>query len=150
QRNIMLRSKIAFAVRECLNGQGYLEIETPFMTRSTPEGARDYLVPCRVQPGTFYALPQSPQIFKQILMVSGFDRYFQVVRCFRDEDLRADRQPELTQIDCEMSFIDREDIITVMEGLIAMIFQEAKGVDVTLPIPRLTYAEAIRRFGVAN
>ncbi|HEY6838962.1 MAG TPA: aspartate--tRNA ligase [Geobacteraceae bacterium] len=150
QQNMILRSQVAQVTRQYLTEHAFLEIETPFLTKSTPEGARDFLVPSRIHQGNFYALPQSPQIFKQILMVSGFDRYFQVVRCFRDEDLRADRQPEFTQIDCEMSFIDREDIITVMEGLIARIFKVAKGVDVTLPMPRMTYGEAIRRFGVDN
>ncbi|HEY6871915.1 MAG TPA: aspartate--tRNA ligase [Geobacteraceae bacterium] len=150
QQNLILRSKVAQLTRQYLTENGFLELETPFLTKSTPEGARDFLVPSRINQGCFYALPQSPQIFKQILMVSGFDRYFQVVRCFRDEDLRADRQPEFTQIDCEMSFIDREDIITVMEGLIATVFREAKGVTVQLPVPRLTYADAIRRFGVDN
>jgi aspartyl-tRNA synthetase len=150
QQNLILRSKVAQVTRQYLTDNGFIEIETPFLTKSTPEGARDFLVPSRINPGSFYALPQSPQIFKQILMVSGYDRYFQVVRCFRDEDLRADRQPEFTQIDCEMSFIDRDDIIKVMEGLIARIFKEAKGVDVQLPVERMTYAEAIRRFGVDN
>jgi len=150
QANIVLRSRVAQLTRSYLVDNGFLEIETPFLTKSTPEGARDFLVPSRINKGEFYALPQSPQLFKQILMVSGFDRYFQVVRCFRDEDLRADRQPEFTQIDCEMSFIDREDIITVMEGLMARIFSEAKGVQVTLPIQRMTYGEAIDRFGVDN
>jgi aspartyl-tRNA synthetase len=150
QQNLILRSKVAQVTRQYLTDNGFLELETPFLTKSTPEGARDFLVPSRINPGNFYALPQSPQIFKQILMVSGYDRYFQVVRCFRDEDLRADRQPEFTQIDCEMSFIDRDDIIRVMEGLIAKVFIEAKGVDVQLPIERMTYAEAIRRFGVDN
>jgi len=150
QHNLILRSKVAQVTRSYLTENGFIELETPFLTKSTPEGARDFLVPSRINQGCFYALPQSPQIFKQILMISGFDRYFQVVRCFRDEDLRADRQPEFTQIDCEMSFIDREDIITVMEGLIARIFREAKGVDVALPVERITYAEAIRRFGVDN
>jgi len=146
QRNIILRSKISFAVRECLTRQGFLEIETPFMTRSTPEGARDYLVPSRVQPGNFYALPQSPQIFKQLLMVSGFDKYFQIVRCFRDEDLRADRQPEFTQIDLEMSFPQEERIFEVIEPLVQCVCQVA-GFDVQAPFPRLTYAEAMRYYG---
>ena len=150
QHNLILRSKVSQLTRSYLSDNGFIELETPFLTKSTPEGARDFLVPSRINQGSFYALPQSPQIFKQILMISGFDRYFQVVRCFRDEDLRADRQPEFTQIDCEMSFIDREDIITMMEGLIARIFIEAKGVDVQLPVQRITYAEAIQRFGVDN
>jgi len=150
QQNLILRSKVSQLTRTYLTENGFLEMETPFLTKSTPEGARDFLVPSRINPGSFYALPQSPQIFKQILMISGFDRYFQVVRCFRDEDLRADRQPEFTQIDCEMSFIDREDIIGVMEGLIAGIFKQTKGADVQLPIQHITYAEAIRRFGVDN
>jgi len=150
QNNLILRSKVSQLTRAYLTDNGFIELETPFLTKSTPEGARDFLVPSRINQGSFYALPQSPQIFKQILMVSGFDRYFQVVRCFRDEDLRADRQPEFTQIDCEMSFIDREDIITVMEGLIARIFTETKGVDVQLPVERITYQESIRRFGVDN
>ena len=147
QRNIILRSQIAFATREFLNAQGFLEIETPFMTRSTPEGARDYLVPSRVQPGSFYALPQSPQIFKQLLMVSGFDKYFQIVRCFRDEDLRADRQPEFTQIDLEMSFPQEERILEVIEPLVQRICQVA-GFKVETPFVRLTYAEAMRSYGV--
>lgn len=150
QQNLILRHQVAQVTRQYLTENGFLELETPFLTKSTPEGARDFLVPSRINQGQFYALPQSPQIFKQILMISGFDRYFQVVRCFRDEDLRADRQPEFTQIDCEMSFIDREDIITVMEGLIARIFKQAKGVEVQLPVERMTYQEAIRRFGVDN
>ncbi|HIJ96176.1 MAG TPA: aspartate--tRNA ligase [Desulfuromonadales bacterium] len=150
QSNLILRSKVSQLTRSYLTDNGFIELETPFLTKSTPEGARDFLVPSRINQGQFYALPQSPQIFKQILMISGFDKYFQVVRCFRDEDLRADRQPEFTQIDCEMSFIDQEDIITVMEGLIARIFTEAKGVTVSLPVERITYAESIRRFGVDN
>jgi aspartyl-tRNA synthetase len=146
QRNIMLRSRVSFAVREFLYSQGFLEIETPFMTRSTPEGARDYLVPSRVQPGSFYALPQSPQIFKQLLMVSGYEKYFQIVRCFRDEDLRADRQPEFTQIDLEMSFPQQETIYDVVEPMLVRVF-EAAGFKVSAPFPRLTYAEAMRSYG---
>src|ERR1700683_5488745 len=147
QRNIMLRSRISFAVREFLYGQGFLEIETPFMTRSTPEGARDYLVPSRVQPGSFYALPQSPQIFKQLLMVSGYEKYFQIVRCFRDEDLRADRQPEFTQIDLEMSFPQQETIYAVIEPLIVAVCKVA-GYTVPGKFPRLTYAQAMRSYGI--
>jgi aspartyl-tRNA synthetase len=150
QHNLILRHKVAQTTRQYLTENSFIELETPFLTKSTPEGARDFLVPSRINPGCFYALPQSPQIFKQILMISGFDRYFQVVRCFRDEDLRADRQPEFTQIDCEMSFIDRDDIIKVMEGLMARVFKESKGIDIALPIERMTYQEAMRRFGVDN
>jgi aspartyl-tRNA synthetase len=146
QRNIMMRAKIAFGVRKALHDQGFLEIETPFMTRSTPEGARDYLVPSRVQPGSFYALPQSPQIFKQLLMVSGYDRYFQIVRCFRDEDLRADRQPEFTQIDLEMAFPQEEQIFEVIEPLIRNVC-EAAGKPAPQSVPRLTFEEAMRQYG---
>ena len=149
QRNIIMRSKIAFAVRQALYAQGFLEIETPFMTRSTPEGARDYLVPSRVQPGNFYALPQSPQIFKQLLMVSGYERYFQIVRCFRDEDLRADRQPEFTQIDLEMSFPQEEQIFQVVEPLIRGVC-DAAGSKPPDEIPRITYAQAMRSYGSAK
>jgi aspartyl-tRNA synthetase len=146
QRNIMMRSRITLAIRQALYAQGFLEIETPFMTRSTPEGARDYLVPSRVQPGNFYALPQSPQIFKQLLMVSGYDRYFQIVRCFRDEDLRADRQPEFTQIDLEMSFPQEEQIYEVIEPLIHGVCTAA-GKTIEPKIPRITYAQAMRSYG---
>jgi aspartyl-tRNA synthetase len=147
QRNIILRSKIAFAVRQQLTNLGFLEIETPFMTRSTPEGARDYLVPSRVQPGTFYALPQSPQIFKQLLMISGFEKYFQIVRCFRDEDLRADRQPEFTQIDLEMSYPQQETIFSVIEPMVKDVCKVA-GYDVNVPFPRITYAQAMENYGI--
>ena len=150
QRTLMLRHQVTRIVRDYFSGEGFLELETPFLTKSTPEGARDYLVPSRVNQGTFYALPQSPQLFKQILMVSGFDRYMQIVKCFRDEDLRADRQPEFTQIDCEMSFVDRDEVLSVMEAMIARVFREAIGVEVPLPMPRMTYAEAVGRFGVDN
>jgi len=147
QRNIMLRSRVSFAVREFLYSQGFLEIETPFMTRSTPEGARDYLVPSRVQPGSFYALPQSPQLFKQLLMVSGLEKYFQIVRCFRDEDLRADRQPEFTQIDLEMSFPQQERIYEVIEPMLQRVFETA-GFRVDTPFPRMTYEQAMRSYGI--
>ena len=147
QRNIELRHKVALAIRDYLASQGFFEIETPFMTRSTPEGARDYLVPSRVQPGSFYALPQSPQLFKQILMISGFDRYFQIVRCFRDEDLRADRQPEFTQIDLEMSYPQPERVWEVVEGFLTAAFKAA-GYEVKGPFPRMDYDDAIRQYGI--
>ncbi len=147
QKNLKMRSQTAALVRDYFIGEGFLEIETPMLTKSTPEGARDYLVPSRVHPGTFYALPQSPQIFKQLLMCSGCDRYFQIARCFRDEDLRADRQPEFTQIDLEMSFVDVDDVIDVNERLLAKLFREMLGVEVSLPITRMTWQEAMDRFG---
>lgn len=147
QKNLILRHKVSNIVRNYLSDNGFLEIETPFLTKPTPEGARDYLVPSRVNEGKFYALPQSPQIFKQLLMVSGMDRYFQIVKCFRDEDLRADRQPEFTQIDCEMSFVEIDDIIDIMEKMLQVIFKETLNVNIELPLPRMPYNEAMDRFG---
>ena len=147
QKNLMLRSRVAGIVRNYLTENNFCEIETPFLIKPTPEGARDYLVPSRVNEGKFYALPQSPQLFKQLLMVSGMDRYFQIVKCFRDEDLRADRQPEFTQIDCEMSFVDENDVMTMMENMIGRIFKEIHNIDIQLPLKRMTYKEAMDRFG---
>ncbi len=147
QRNLMMKSKVAMLLRNFMEKEGFLEVETPILTKSTPEGARDYLVPSRVHPGTFYALPQSPQLFKQLLMCAGYDRYFQIARCFRDEDLRADRQPEFTQADMELSFVDVDDVIDVNERLLQYVFKEAIGIDVQLPIPRMSWQEAMDRFG---
>ena len=147
QKNMMLRSQVSTLVRQFLANEGFLEIETPTLIKSTPEGARDYLVPSRVHPGSFYALPQSPQIFKQLLMCSGYDRYFQIARCYRDEDLRADRQPEFTQIDMELSFVDVEDVLDVNERMLAFLFKEVLGIEVQLPIERMTWIDAMNRFG---
>jgi aspartyl-tRNA synthetase len=144
---LVLRDRVCRAVRGYLHREGFLEVETPVLTRSTPEGARDFLVPSRLAPGSFYALPQSPQLFKQILMVGGIERYFQIVRCFRDEDLRADRQPEFTQVDIETAFLDRDQFMDLMEGLVAAVFRDARGIELERPFPRLTWAEAMGRFG---
>lgn len=147
QRNLMLRAQVSRSVRQYLDAQGFLEIETPFLIKSTPEGARDFVVPSRMNEGEFYALPQSPQTFKQLLMVSGFDRYYQIVKCFRDEDLRADRQPEFTQIDCEMSFVNQDDILRIFEGLVKHVFQEVKGLSFDEPFPRMTWEDAMWHYG---
>jgi aspartyl-tRNA synthetase len=147
QRNLIIRHRVAKVIRDYMDASGFLEIETPFLTRSTPEGARDYLVPSRLNPGQFYALPQSPQYFKQLLMIAGFDRYFQIVRCFRDEDLRADRQPEFTQIDIEISFPQVEELFALIEGMMVRAFKVGRGLDIPIPFPRLTYSEAMDRFG---
>lgn len=147
QNNMMLRHKMAQAMRRYLDTRDFMEIETPFLIKSTPEGARDFVVPSRMHPGEFYALPQSPQTFKQILMVAGYDKYFQIVRCFRDEDLRADRQPEFTQIDCEMSFVSQDDILNTFEGLLKYLFKEIKGMDINYDFPRMTYDEAMKNYG---
>ncbi|MEN6623419.1 MAG: aspartate--tRNA ligase [Smithella sp.] len=150
QQNLFLRSRLAASTRHYFEENGFIEVETPILGKSTPEGARDYLVPSRINKGSFYALPQSPQIFKQLLMVSGFDRYYQIAKCFRDEDLRADRQPEFTQIDVEMSFITEDDIMTIMEGLMARVFKDCLGREIKLPLPRLTYRDAMNRYGKDN
>ena len=147
RKNIELRYAVNRAARNYLHQQGFMDIETPFLIKSTPEGARDFVVPSRMNPGQFYALPQSPQTFKQLLMVSGYDRYYQVVKCFRDEDLRADRQPEFTQIDCEMAFVEQEDILNMFEGMIKYIFKEVKGIDYTEPVERMSWDDAMWNYG---
>jgi len=147
QNNLRTRSKIVSTIRSYMDGQGFSEIETPILTKSTPEGARDFLVPSRLHHGTFYALPQSPQIYKQLLMLAGFDKYYQVARCFRDEDSRADRQPEFTQLDIEMSFIEPKDIQTVVEGAFAAVFKNVKNIDIQLPLPRMTWRDAMENYG---
>ncbi|MGV2336569.1 MAG UNVERIFIED_CONTAM: hypothetical protein LVR18_21505 [Planctomycetaceae bacterium] len=143
----MLRHQLAQATRQYFNSLNFLEIETPMLGRSTPEGARDYLVPSRVHPGSFYALPQSPQLYKQILMVAGYDRYYQIARCFRDENLRSDRQPEFTQIDVEMAFVERDDVLNTIDGLVAFVMKTVRGIDVPLPLPRFTWQDVMTRFG---
>ena len=150
QRNLRMRAKIASAVRAYMDGQGFAEVETPVLTKSTPEGARDFLVPSRLHPGSFYALPQSPQIYKQLLMLAGFDKYYQVARCFRDEDNRADRQPEFTQVDVEMSFIDEKDIQTVIEGAFQRVFHDVMGMDIQLPLERITWREAMENYAATS
>ena len=147
QRNMILRHKMAQEIRRFLSDEGFLEIETPYLVNSTPEGARDFVVPSRMSPNQFYALPQSPQTLKQLLMVAGYDKYFQIVRCFRDEDLRADRQPEFTQIDMEMSFVTEDDVMAMNEGLVKRVFREVLGVDVETPFRRMPYSEAMARYG---
>ena len=147
QRNLMMRSRVATLARQFMAKEGFLEIETPFLIKSTPEGARDYLVPSRIHPGSFYALPQSPQIFKQLLMCSGYDRYFQIVKCFRDEDLRADRQPEFTQIDCEMSFVEQEDVLNIFEGMAKHLFKVIRGIDIKEAFPRISWHDAMKYYG---
>jgi len=147
QRNMMLRHRVAKSVRDYMDNQGFLEVETPVLIKSTPEGARDFVVPSRMNPGQFYALPQSPQVFKQLLMISGFDRYFQIVKCYRDEDLRADRQPEFTQIDCEMAFVEQDDVLRTFEGLTSHLFKEVLGVEIQTPIQRMPYSQAMSEYG---